>query len=136
MNRFVPFVLGLYLSLCLTRWWALRMQALQGVFDAFSNTVMVVTCHLPGAEWDPLVGRIIRYGMASVNLLVIAARTKISKDKQVEKSNFIMFARKIRKFWRSFFNHPKHSKRRGSIGASGDSVKAIDSLMDTGVLLA
>jgi len=136
MNRFVPFVLGLYLSLCLTRWWALRMQALQGVFDAFSNTVMVVTCHLPSAEWDPLVGRIIRYGMASVNLLVIAARTKVFNEADVEKSTFQRVSEKL-KVWKRTVLHTdsragREEKKTSVIG--GSSTKALDALVNTGIL--
>merc|ERR550514_1410327 len=54
INAFVPFALGLYVSLTLSRWWALRVQALGKVLDAMCNTVMLLSAELPGEEWKDL----------------------------------------------------------------------------------
>lgn len=74
MNGFCPFVLGLYISLALTRWWALRVQALGSVFDAVANVAMLVSCVLADAEHRVVRDLVVKWGMASIFLLVKAAR--------------------------------------------------------------
>lgn len=74
MNGFCPFVLGLYISLALTRWWALRVQALGAVFDAVANVAMIVSCVLASAEHRVVRDLVVKWGMASIFLLVKAAR--------------------------------------------------------------
>merc|ERR1719451_66484 len=74
MNGFCPFVLGLYVSLALTRWWALRVQALGSVFDAVANTALIVSCALPNPEHSAVRDLVVKWGMASIFLLVKAAR--------------------------------------------------------------
>jgi hypothetical protein len=74
MNGFCPFVLGLYVSLALTRWWALRVQALGSVFDAVANSAMLVSCVLANPEHRVVRDLVVKWGMASIFLLVKAAR--------------------------------------------------------------
>lgn len=74
MNGFVPFVLGLYVEIALVRWWALRVQALGTVFDSVSNVAMLVSCVLPGPEHKEVRLTVVKWGMASIYLLVKAAR--------------------------------------------------------------
>lgn len=74
MNSFVPFVLGLYLSLALSRWWALRVQALGTMFDAIANVSMLVSCVLPSKEHQIVRYMVVKWGMASIQLLLKAAR--------------------------------------------------------------
>jgi hypothetical protein len=74
LNGFVPFVLGLYISLTISRWWALRVDALGKVFDALPNVLMLVSCFLRGKEFKPIQEQILRYGMLSIMLTIKAAR--------------------------------------------------------------
>jgi len=74
MNGFCPFVLGLYVSLALARWWALRVQALGSVFDAVANVALIVSCVLPNQEHAQVRDLVVKWGMASIFLLVKAAR--------------------------------------------------------------
>jgi len=76
ITAFVPFVLALYVSLTLSRWWALRIAALGKVFDAFANISMIVSCELHDKKWQDLRNQISKYGFASVQLLIQAARQK------------------------------------------------------------
>jgi hypothetical protein len=74
LNGFVPFVLGLYISLTLSRWWSLRVDALGKVFDALPNVLMLMSCFLRGDEYKPVQEQILRYGMLSIMLTIKAAR--------------------------------------------------------------
>eukprot|EP00408_Alexandrium_pacificum_P028540 CAMPEP_0171206328 /NCGR_PEP_ID=MMETSP0790-20130122/27006_1 /TAXON_ID=2925 /ORGANISM="Alexandrium catenella, Strain OF101" /LENGTH=429 /DNA_ID=CAMNT_0011671869 /DNA_START=144 /DNA_END=1431 /DNA_ORIENTATION=+ len=84
INAFVPFCLALYVSLTLSRWWALRIQALGKVFDSFANTVMIISCELHDKKWMTLRNQVAKYGFASVELLVQAARDESSFDRLIE----------------------------------------------------
>eukprot|EP00747_Dinoflagellata_sp_TGD_P168183 gnl/TRDRNA2_/TRDRNA2_193977_c0_seq1.p1 gnl/TRDRNA2_/TRDRNA2_193977_c0~~gnl/TRDRNA2_/TRDRNA2_193977_c0_seq1.p1 ORF type:complete len:541 (+),score=94.54 gnl/TRDRNA2_/TRDRNA2_193977_c0_seq1:95-1717(+) len=74
MNGFVPFVLGLYVSLAIGRWWALRVQALGAVFDSVANVTMIISCVLSGPQHAAVRDLVVKWGMASIFLLVKAAR--------------------------------------------------------------
>merc|ERR1719433_1881148 len=74
VNAFVPFVLALFVSLTLSRWWALRVTALGKVFDSLANTCMIVASELNDLKWRDVRTGVMKYGMASVELLVQAAR--------------------------------------------------------------
>eukprot|EP00421_Protoceratium_reticulatum_P022141 CAMPEP_0168380066 /NCGR_PEP_ID=MMETSP0228-20121227/12167_1 /TAXON_ID=133427 /ORGANISM="Protoceratium reticulatum, Strain CCCM 535 (=CCMP 1889)" /LENGTH=395 /DNA_ID=CAMNT_0008393117 /DNA_START=24 /DNA_END=1208 /DNA_ORIENTATION=- len=74
INAFVPFCLALYVSLTLTRWWALRINALGRVFDAFADISMLVACELHEKKWTNVRMQVAKYGFASIELLVQAAR--------------------------------------------------------------
>merc|ERR1712216_518982 len=74
INGLVPFVLALYVSLVLSRWWALRVQALGVLFNSVSNTVMVVSCCLSDVKYRPVREQIVRFGVASILLVMKAAR--------------------------------------------------------------
>jgi len=76
ITAFVPFVLALYVSLTLSRWWALRTAALGKVFDAFANISMIISCELYDKKWLELRTQVAKYGFASVQLLMQAARMK------------------------------------------------------------
>jgi len=83
VSAFVPFVLALFVSLALSRWWALRVVALGRVFDSLANTCMMVSCELRTSRWKQLRLSIVKYGMASVELLVQAAREHNDLDELV-----------------------------------------------------
>merc|ERR1719362_1654545 len=74
VSAFVPFVLALFVSLTLSRWWALRVTALGKVFDSLANTCMIVASELNDLRWEEVRLGVMKYGMASVELLVQAAR--------------------------------------------------------------
>jgi len=74
VNAFVPFALALFESLTLSRWWSLRVTALGKVFDSLANTCMIVASELNDLKWRDVRTGVMKYGMASVELLVQAAR--------------------------------------------------------------
>lgn len=76
INALVPFCLALYLSLSLTRWWALRDQGLGKVFDALTSVSMLVSCELHEDKWSSVRNQIAKFGIASVELIVQAARRR------------------------------------------------------------
>jgi hypothetical protein len=76
LNGFVPFVLGMYLSLALERWWKLRIAALGKVFDAVACTMMIVGRCCESEQSNPTRDQVLRYGLVSILLLVKAARGK------------------------------------------------------------
>mmetsp|Transcript_68669 Transcript_68669/g.182944 ORF Transcript_68669/g.182944 Transcript_68669/m.182944 type:complete len:493 (-) Transcript_68669:69-1547(-) len=51
MNRFCPFFLGLYVSLTLSRWWALRVQSLGAMLDASCNIYWITASFLSGSQY-------------------------------------------------------------------------------------
>jgi len=76
MNQFVPFCLAYYVALSLSRWWAMRADAVGKVFDAFANVSMLVSCELHEKKWQDLRNQVAKYGIASVELLVQSATGK------------------------------------------------------------
>jgi hypothetical protein len=80
MNAFVPFVLGLYISLTLTRWWALRVNALGALLEAVANVMLIIASLLRHPRFMPLLDQVFRYSMASVLLVVKAARDQDNID--------------------------------------------------------
>jgi hypothetical protein len=86
LGKFVPFLLSLWVSLALTRWWSLRTKALGEVFDASSNLCMIVSGVLPDTDkYHGLREQVLKYGMASVLLMVQAAREQSKLELCVEK---------------------------------------------------
>eukprot|EP00746_Dinoflagellata_sp_MGD_P012384 gnl/MRDRNA2_/MRDRNA2_126402_c0_seq1.p1 gnl/MRDRNA2_/MRDRNA2_126402_c0~~gnl/MRDRNA2_/MRDRNA2_126402_c0_seq1.p1 ORF type:complete len:488 (+),score=92.98 gnl/MRDRNA2_/MRDRNA2_126402_c0_seq1:42-1466(+) len=85
INAFVPFCLALYVSLTLTRWWALRTQALGRVYTAFVDVCMMLACEFPSEEWHGVREQTLKYGMASVELIVKAARDNDDLSSLVKK---------------------------------------------------
>jgi len=84
VSAFVPFVLALFVSLTLSRWWALRVTALGKVFDSLANTCMIVASELNDLRWRDVRTGIMKYGMASIELLVQAAREEEDIDSLLE----------------------------------------------------
>jgi len=84
VSVFVPFFLSLFVSLTLSRWWALRVSALGQVFDSLSNVCMIVASELNGGKWKEVRTSVLKYGMASVELLIQAAREAEDIDSLVD----------------------------------------------------
>jgi len=84
VSVFVPFLLALFVSLSLSRWWALRVTALGQVFDSLANTCMIVASELNGVKWREVRTSILKYGMASVELLIQAARESEDIESLIE----------------------------------------------------
>jgi len=76
INDFVPFMLGYFVAVSLARWWQLRVNALGRVFDSFVNVSMFVACELNDEKWSDLHLQIVKYGIASIELLWQAARNE------------------------------------------------------------
>lgn len=74
VNSFVPFCVGLYLNLAVVRWWQVRVMAIGTVLDAFVNVLMIVTAEVPGEPWRRLRMQVAKFGLASIKLVVFAAR--------------------------------------------------------------
>lgn len=85
LNKFVPFVLGLYLALTISRWWALRVSALGTLFDSVANTVQIVACQLNADTQCHVRAAVARWGMTSILLVVRAAREQTKIDDLVAK---------------------------------------------------
>jgi predicted membrane chloride channel (bestrophin family) len=73
-NVFIPFILGLYIALNITRWWTLRTEGLGMVLDAAQNVVLLMNGIFPGAEYGDVHDQVLKYGLASVSLIVNACR--------------------------------------------------------------
>jgi len=84
VSVFVPFLLALFVSLSLSRWWALRVTALGQVFDSLANTCMIVASELNGVKWREVRTSILKYGMASVEVLIQAARESEDIESLIE----------------------------------------------------
>lgn len=78
LNVFIPFILGLYISLCLARWWSLRVMGLGLVLDACQNVALLMAGMFPGPEWAEVHDQVLKWGLASVSLIVNACREKES----------------------------------------------------------
>mmetsp|Transcript_97792 Transcript_97792/g.224228 ORF Transcript_97792/g.224228 Transcript_97792/m.224228 type:complete len:501 (+) Transcript_97792:39-1541(+) len=74
MNGFCPFILGLYLSMTLTRWWDLRVKALGAHLDCICNLFMLACVHFEGQQHSQARARIKNLALASVVLVVRMAR--------------------------------------------------------------
>jgi len=78
LNSFCPFILGLYLSAALNRWWTLRVEALGHHLDAICNIYMLVSVHCASPKFVWSRERIQGLSLASV---VFAARMTRGEDK-------------------------------------------------------
>lgn len=88
INQLVPFILGMYVSLSLARWWSLRERGLGGIFQALSDVCMLMSdaCYLD--EYRPLHDQLAKFGLASVELVIKAARG-INKIDDLEEKKFL-----------------------------------------------
>ena len=75
-GKIVPFVLALYLSLSISRWWILRTGALGSILDSLANTCMIFYCYFPDKVYAPMRNCVSHWGIASVYLLAGACREK------------------------------------------------------------
>jgi predicted membrane chloride channel (bestrophin family) len=73
-NALVAFLLGLFISLSIQRWWVLRSVFIQGMVKASRNLVFSMAACLPGKEHDDVRQRIARYCLLSNRLLFMCAR--------------------------------------------------------------
>lgn len=84
-NGYIPFVLSLYIILTLYRWWIIRVHCLGLVFDCTSNLTAIFACILPGPAHANIRANVIKWGMASIFLLVKSARNEANLDGIVAK---------------------------------------------------
>lgn len=78
-NALVAFLLGLFISLSIQRWWVLRSAFIQGIIKASRNMVFSMAACLPGHEHDEVRQRIARYCLLSNKLLFMCARGDLSE---------------------------------------------------------
>lgn len=88
INQLVPFVLGMYVSLSLARWWSLRERGLGGIFQALSDVCMLMSDSCTLDEYRPLHDQLAKFGLASVELVIKAARG-IHKIDDLEEKKFL-----------------------------------------------
>jgi len=74
LNTFVPFVLGLYISKQLQRWWSIRAHCLQPFFRYFQSLSLYMGIAIPMPKAEKLRKRIERYCLLSHRLLYISLR--------------------------------------------------------------
>lgn len=105
VNQFVPFVLGMYVSLALARWWALRVQALGKLFQALSDISMVMGTALPQHKWAPVHDQMVKLGLASIQLVSLAAKDEadlsILKQQELLSDEEVATLQKVPLFQRS-----------------------------------
>lgn len=77
-NSMVVFLLGLYISLSIGRWWMLRSTHIQNVLKATRGLVFGLSAVLPGEVWDEPRQTCARYALLSHRLLFICARSRKS----------------------------------------------------------
>jgi len=80
LNRVIPFMLGLYLSLCLQRWWTLREVSLGQIYNGVSNICMMVGAYFPDDRHRPLRDKIRRYASCTIRLLAAAGQGAVADD--------------------------------------------------------
>jgi len=80
LNMFIPFILGLYVSLALARWWILRTDGIGKVLDSAQNLTLVCAALLPGPEFQEWHDQVTKYALASVSLIVQTVRNKANVE--------------------------------------------------------
>jgi len=79
-SSLVPLILGLYISFCLARWWALREKSIGSVFSCLTDVCMLMAVQRPEPEWKPLHVQLSKFGLASIQLILKAARNHTGLD--------------------------------------------------------
>jgi predicted membrane chloride channel (bestrophin family) len=86
LQAVVPFVLGLYISMTIERWWDLRTKALAPIYNSTANLCMIIGIIIPDVpRYDALREKVLKYATNSVELMIRAARAKDQVDDLVEK---------------------------------------------------
>jgi hypothetical protein len=74
LNRFIPFILGLYVTLSLERWWTVRTEGIGQVLNSCQNIALITAAMFPGSEFGHYQDQLVKYGLASVSLIVNMCR--------------------------------------------------------------
>lgn len=72
-SALVGFLLVLYISASVRRWWALRLEALGGLWAAVGDLSLLLSAHLPHGSAE-LKALVLRYGLASFELTFMQAQ--------------------------------------------------------------
>jgi predicted membrane chloride channel (bestrophin family) len=64
----------LFLSNSLARWWTLREKSIGSIFSCLTDVAMLMVAHRPEPEWKPLHTQLTKFGLASIQLILKAAR--------------------------------------------------------------
>eukprot|EP01094_Clydonella_sp_ATCC50884_P017997 TRINITY_DN3246_c0_g1_i3.p1 TRINITY_DN3246_c0_g1~~TRINITY_DN3246_c0_g1_i3.p1 ORF type:complete len:367 (-),score=83.72 TRINITY_DN3246_c0_g1_i3:584-1684(-) len=70
----LPFLLGLYLSTALSRWWSMRTECIGGLWDAMSDMCVLVSSLYPLREHAYIRHRVVRWSLLS-HLLIYKEAT-------------------------------------------------------------
>ncbi|CAK0815799.1 unnamed protein product [Prorocentrum cordatum] len=70
----VPLILGMYISASLARWWNLREKSIGSIFSCLTDVSMLMVAQRPEPEWRPLHMQLSKFGLASIQLILKAAR--------------------------------------------------------------
>lgn len=82
LQRFCPFVFGLFTSIMLQRWWAMRTDALGAIGDHCINVSGILASVAARVlvstdDWEAFKlyhGRVVKYGLASMSCIVMESR--------------------------------------------------------------
>lgn len=69
MSVFVGLLLTFHMSFAISRWFAMRREVLGGLWAAVSDLALLLGAHLPEPENRPLKTLVLRYGLASFEIL-------------------------------------------------------------------
>jgi len=95
LNRFIPFILGLYVTLSVERWWALRTEGIGKVLDAAQNIAFSTATLLPGPDFAPYEDQLLKYALSSVSLIVNMCRGGASIDVLGPKRDNLLTAEEV-----------------------------------------
>jgi len=76
LNTFIPFILGLYVALSLSRWWDLRTLGIGTVLDSCQNIALITAAMTPrqGPDFSAYQDQLLKYALASISLIVNMCR--------------------------------------------------------------
>ena len=79
VNSMVAFLLGLFMTLCINRWWDLRAKFLHGMMESSREFVFSMIAANRDIKYFNLRHRTARYALASHRLLYMCARQDVSQ---------------------------------------------------------
>lgn len=79
LNAVVAFILGLFISLNLQRWWVLRASHLQACVKSTRNLVMSIGAILPSTQYATVREQMCRHALLSFRLLFMCARGPVTE---------------------------------------------------------
>jgi len=84
LTALLSFMLGLFVSAIITRWWECRMNCVEALWGALSNIQLCLTCRLPRPEDSSFKETLLRLILATHRLVYLEARAE-ETDQQLKK---------------------------------------------------